>query len=422
MDLYSELAWRGMVYDTTEGLQEVLGTERVTAYVGFDPTAASLHVGSLMPVMALSRLQRAGHSPIALVGGGTGLIGDPSGRTAERILLSSDKVEHNVRGIRSQLERFLDFDTVPHSARLVNNAEWLSELSALAFLRDVGKFFTVNYMLAKESVKRRVESEDGISYTEFSYLLLQAYDFFVLQDRYGCNMQMGGSDQWGNITAGLDLIRKMGGARAHGLVLPLVTTAAGTKFGKTEAGAVWLDPGLTSPYEFQQFWLNVDDRDAGRYLRYFTFLSAPQIEELEQLSEREPERRHAQRQLAREVTRLVHGDAAVAEAEAAAEKLFGGDLTTMSVKELLQIFQSVPSCDLASIDSGWTIVELLIGAGVTASKGEAVRLVKGGGVYVNGRRVADEKARFQPEHAIEGRIFAIRKGKKDNYLVRLVPS
>jgi tyrosyl-tRNA synthetase len=422
MDLYGELAWRGMVYDTTEGLREVLATQSLTAYVGFDPTAASLHVGSLLPIMALARLQRSGHSPIALVGGGTGLIGDPSGRASERSLLSVDRVEDNVRGIRSQLERFLDFDPGPHSARLVNNVEWLAEMSALTFMRDVGKYFTVNYMLAKESVKRRVESEDGISYTEFSYLLLQAYDFLVLYDRYGCSMQMGGSDQWGNITAGLDLIRKLRGARAHGLVLPLVTTAAGTKFGKSEAGAVWLDPGLTSPYEFQQFWLNVDDRDAGRYLRYFTFMTAVQIEELERLSEREPERRHAQRQLAREVTRLVHGAAAVAEAEAAAEKLFGGDLSAMSVQELLQIFQSVPSCDLAAVDSGWSVAELLVGAGVTASKGEAVRLVKGGGVYVNGRRVADEKARFRPEEAIEGRIFAIRKGKKDNYLVRLVRS
>jgi tyrosyl-tRNA synthetase len=420
MDLYGELAWRGMVYDTTEGLQETLAAGRVTAYVGFDPTAASLHVGSLLPVMALARLQRCGHSPIALVGGGTGLIGDPSGKAIERALLSPEKVESNVRGIRSQLERFLDFNPGPHSARLVNNADWLGELSALAFMRDVGKYFTVNYMLAKESVKRRVESEDGISYTEFSYLLLQAYDFFVLHDRYGCDLQMGGSDQWGNITAGLDLIRKLRGARAHGLVLPLVTTAAGTKFGKTEAGTVWLDPDLTSPYEFYQFWFNVDDRDAGRYLRYFTFLDAPAIDELEQASEREPERRHTQRQLAREVTRLVHGPPAVAEAEAAAEKLFGGDLSSMSVKELLQIFQSVPSCDLAAVDTGWSVVELLVGAGITASKGEAARLVKGGGIYVNGLRVADEKARFGPDQAIEGQIFAIRKGKKDNYLLRLV--
>jgi tyrosyl-tRNA synthetase len=325
-----------------------------------------------------------------------------------------------VRGIRAQLERFLDFDPGPHTARLVNNAEWLGDLSALAFLRDVGKFFTVNYMLAKESVKRRVESEDGISYTEFSYLLLQAYDFLVLNERYGCSMQMGGSDQWGNITAGLDLIRKVRGARAHGLVLPLVTTAAGTKFGKTEAGAVWLDPSLTSPYEFYQFWLNVDDRDTVRYLRYFTFLDADAVGTLERAIESEPEKRHAQRELAREVTRLVHGATAVQEAEAAAAKLFGGDLTTLSVKELLQIFHSVPSCDLASVAEGWSIVELLVAAGVTASKGEAVRLVKGGGISVNGRRVGDEKARLSPEDAIEGRMFAVRKGKKDNYLIRLV--
>jgi len=420
MDLYSELAWRGMVYDTTEGLQELLSEQRLTAYAGFDPTAASLHVGSLLPVMALARLQRCGHSPIALVGGGTGLIGDPSGKTVERTLLDQDRVDVNVRGIRAQLERFLDFDPGPHTARLVNNAEWLGELSALAFLRDVGKFFTVNYMLAKESVKRRIEGEDGISYTEFSYLLLQAYDFLVLNERYGCSMQMGGSDQWGNITAGLDLIRKVRGARAHGLVLPLVTTAAGTKFGKTEAGAVWLDPSLTSPYEFYQFWLNVDDRDAVRYLKYFTFLDAQAVSELERASDAEPEKRHSQRELAREATRLVHGATAVQEAEAAAAKLFGGDLTTLSVKELLQIFHSVPSCDLASVDGGWSVVELLVAAGVTSSKGEAVRLVKGGGISVNGRRITDEKERFGPDDAIEGRMFAVRKGKKDNYLIRLV--
>src|SRR5262245_21045272 len=286
-DFVEDLEQRGLVHQmTAPELREEMNKERFTAYIGFDPTAASLHVGSLLPVMALARFQRSGHSPIALVGGGTGLIGDPSGKTVERSLLTPEQVDANVRGIRAQLERFLDFDRSTHSARLVNNHEWLGALSALEFMRDVGKYFTVNYMLAKESVKRRVESEDGISYTEFSYLLLQAYDFFVLHDRYGCDLQMGGSDQWGNLTAGLDLIRKIRGAKAHGLLLPLVTTAAGTKFGKTEAGVVWLDPELTSPYEFYQFWLNVDDRDAGRYLRYFTFLEAPAIDELEQASEK----------------------------------------------------------------------------------------------------------------------------------------
>ncbi|HEV8396691.1 MAG TPA: tyrosine--tRNA ligase [Vicinamibacterales bacterium] len=420
MDLYDELAWRGMVYDTTEGLREVIARESLTAYIGFDPTAASLHVGSLLQVMALARLQRCGHSPIALVGGGTGLIGDPSGKTVERSLLTSEQADVNVRGIRAQLERFLDFDRSAHSARLVNNHEWLGSLSALEFMRDVGKYFTVNYMLAKESVKRRVESEDGISYTEFSYLLLQSYDFLVLHDRFGCTLQMGGSDQWGNITAGLDLIRKLRGARAHGMVLPLVTSASGTKFGKTEAGTVWLDPALTTPYEFYQFWFNVDDRDAVRYLKFFTFLDAAAIAALEAASAKEPEKRHAQRELAREVTRLVHGDTAVHEAEAAAEKLFRGDLTAMSVTELLQIFPNVPSCDLAPVEAGWSVPELLTAAGVASSKSEAVRLVRGGGISLNGRRVADEKERVTRAQAIDGRIFVIRKGKRDNFLVRLV--
>jgi len=420
MDLYDELAWRGMVYDTTEGLREVIARERLTTYIGFDPTAASLHVGSLLPVMALARLQRCGHAPIALVGGGTGLIGDPSGKATERTLLNAEQVEHNVRGIRAQLERFLDFDHPTHAARLVNNHEWLGALGALEFMRDVGKYFTVNYMLAKESVKRRVESDDGISYTEFSYLLLQSYDFLVLHDRFGCSMQMGGSDQWGNITAGLDLIRKLRGVRAHGMVMPLVTTAAGTKFGKSEAGAVWLDGALTTPYEFYQFWFNVDDRDAVRYLKFFTFMDAATIAALEAEHARAPEKRDAQRELAREVTRLVHGADAVQQAEAAAEKLFRGDLSAMPVADLLQIFANVPSCDLPSADAGWTIPELLTTAGVASSRSEAVRLIKGGGISLNGNRVTDEKERVTSAQALEGSVFVIRKGKKDNFLLRVI--
>src|ERR1044071_9098218 len=338
MDLYDELAWRGMVYDATEGLREVLARETLTGYAGFDPTAASLHVGHLLPALTLARLQRCGHSPIAVVGGGTGLIGDPSGKSVERTLLTVEQVATNVSGIHKQLSRFLDFDTPRSPARLVNHADWLTRLSAMEFLRDVGKFFTVNAMLAKESVKRRIESEDGISYTEFSYSLLQAYDFLMLHDRFGCTLQLGGSDQWGNIVAGIDLIRRVRAAKAHGLVMPLLTTSSGAKFGKTESGAVWLDATLTSPYEFYQFWFNADDRDAGRYLKFFTFLDAPAIAALEAASAKEPEKRHAQRELAREVTRLVHGDAAVRDAEAAAEKLFRGDIAAMSVAELLQIF------------------------------------------------------------------------------------
>ena len=271
MDLYDELAWRGMVYDATEGLRDVLARETVTGYAGFDPTASSLHVGHLLPALSLARLQRQGHTPIAIVGGGTGLIGDPSGKNTERTLLTVEQVASNVDSIRGQLSRFLDFDTARNPARLVNNADWLTRMSAMEFLRDVGKFFTVNAMLAKESVKRRIESEDGISYTEFSYSLLQAYDFLMLHDRFGCTLQIGGSDQWGNIVAGIDLIRRVRTAKAHGLVMPLLTTSSGAKFGKTEGGAVWLDSELTSPYEFYQYWFNADDRDAARYLNSSRF-------------------------------------------------------------------------------------------------------------------------------------------------------
>jgi tyrosyl-tRNA synthetase len=420
MDLYDELAWRGMVYDTTEGLREVIARERLTAYIGFDPTAASLHVGSLLPVMALARLQRCGHTPIGLVGGGTGLIGDPSGKSAERTLMTVEQVDSNVAGIRAQLSRFLDFDAIGNPAQLVNNADWLTRLSAMEFLRDVGKYFTVNAMLAKESVKRRIEGEDGISYTEFSYSLLQAYDFLVLHERFGCTLQLGGSDQWGNIVAGIDLIRRVRGAKAHGLVMPLLTTASGAKFGKTEGGAVWLDAALTSPYEFYQFWFNADDRDAVRYLKFFTFLDREAIAALEATNASEPEKRHAQRELAREVTRLVHGTAAVAEAESAAEKLFRGDLSAMPVADLLQIFANVPSCDLPSTDAGWTIPELLTTAGVASSRSEAVRLIKGGGISLNGTRVTNEKERVTSAQALEGSVFVIRKGKKDNFLIRVI--
>ena len=419
MSLYDELKWRGLVYDATEGVREVLARERVVGYIGFDPTAASLHVGSLLVMMALAHMQRQGHAPIALVGGGTGLIGDPSGKTAERQLLTLDRVEENVEGIRSQLARFLDFDVAPNPARLVNNADWLTKLGAIEFMRDVGKHFTVNAMLAKESVRRRTESEDGISYTEFSYSLLQAYDYLVLHDRFGCTLQMGGSDQWGNITAGMDLIRRVRGGKAHGLVMPLVTTASGTKFGKTEAGTIWLDPALTTPYEFHQFWLNVDDRDAVKYLKCFTFLDEPRIGDLEVATAREPEQRHAQRTLAREVTQLVHGTAAVHEAESVAEKLFKGDLRSMSEGELLQVFSSVPSSQTPYRPEGWLVTDFLASNAVTGSKSEAVRLIKGGGVYINGQRVVDEKSRVSPEDAMHARYFVVRKGKKDNFLVRV---
>ena len=315
MGLLEELQWRGMLSASTEGLGELLDRERVTAYIGFDPTAASLHVGSLLTVMGLARLQRFGHVPIAIVGGGTGMIGDPSGKSQERVLLSADQVEANVAGIRGQLSRFLDFEAIENPARIVNNADWLGTIDVLSFLRDIGKHFTVNYMLQKESVSRRLGSEEGISYTEFSYLVLQAYDFLQLFDRYGCLLQMGGSDQWGNITAGIDLIRKLRAKKAHGLVWPLMTTASGAKFGKTEAGTVWLDPGLTSPFRFYQFWLNTDDRDVVSYLKSFTWLDALTIDALERCVAETPETREAQRTLAREVTAMVHGQTELARSE-----------------------------------------------------------------------------------------------------------
>jgi tyrosyl-tRNA synthetase len=420
MDLYGELEWRGLVYDATEGAREELARERVTGYIGFDPTAKSLHVGSLLVIMALAHMQRHGHSPIALVGGGTGLIGDPSGKTVERQLLTPEQVQANVEGIRAQLARFLDFDAArSNRAQLVNNGDWLTPLSAIDFMRDVGKHFTINAMLARESVRRRIESEDGISYTEFSYTLLQAYDYLVLHDRYSCTLQMGGSDQWGNITAGMDLIRRVRGRKAHGLVLPLVTTSAGTKFGKTEAGTIWLDPALTSPYEFYQFWLNSDDRDAVKYLKFFTFYDAARIADLEAAGAREPEKRHPQRALAQEVTRLVHGDAAVRDAEAAAAKLFRGDLATMSVGELMEVFANVPSTVVHAQPEGWKLVNLLTDVGLTSSNGEATRLIRSGGIYVNERRITDEKERLSTDQAIEGELFVVRKGKKDNFLIRI---
>src|SRR5262245_40769715 len=329
--LFEELSWRGMLSEATEGVRDALAAGSITGYIGFDPTADSLHAGSLLTVMGLARLQRCGGSPIAIVGGGTGMIGDPSGKSQERTLLSTEQIEANVAGIRRQLERFLDFDRPGNPARIVNNADWLAKFDLLGFLRDTGKYFTVNYMLQKESVNRRLESEDGISFTEFAYLLLQARDFLELFDRYKCTLQMGGTDQWGNITAGIDLVRKLRAQRVHGLVWPLMTTSSGAKFGKTEAGAVWLDPKRTSPFRFYQFWLNTDDRDVDRYLKCFTFMSREEIEALARATAERPQDREAQRALARRVTAVVHGDEQVQRAERAAQVLFGGSFDGVGV-------------------------------------------------------------------------------------------
>jgi tyrosyl-tRNA synthetase len=421
MTLFEEFEWRGMLYDATDGAREALAKEKVTAYIGFDPTASSLHVGSLLPIMALARLQRHGHSPIALVGGGTGMIGDPSGKSQERTLLSIEEIDTNVRGMRAQLERFLDFSAAPNAARMMNNADWLRRIGLLDFLRDTGKHFTVNYMLAKESVKRRLGSEEGISFTEFSYTLLQAHDYLHLHDTVNCTLQMGGSDQWGNITAGCDLVRKVRGAKVHGVVLPLVTTSAGTKFGKTEAGTVWLDPERTSPFKFYQFWLNADDRDVIKYLKFFTFLDRAMIEALEQATAASPEKREAQRTLAREVTALVHGGEAVTKAEQASAVLYGGGVAGMSTADLLMVFEDVPSVTLAvdRFRSGMANTELLVAAGVAASKGEAARLIKQGGVSVNDRKLSDERGSITLEESLNGALFVVRKGRRQTHLVRV---
>ena len=420
-DFFAELQWRGLISDSTHGAKEMLAREQVTAYCGFDPTAPSLHAGSLMQIMSLARLQRAGHSPIALLGGGTGLIGDPSGKTVERTLQSTDAVNANVRGIRSQLERFLDFNASTNPARLIDNGEWLNSMSAMEFLRDVGKYFTVNYLLAKESVKRRLESEEGISYTEFSYSLLQAYDFLVLHDRYSCRLQLGGSDQWGNIVAGSDLIRKLRGVQAHGVVTPLLCNPNGTKFGKTESGAVWLDAERTSPFRFYQFWLNTDDREVVSYLKFFTFMSAAEIGELDVETAQHPERRAAQRALAREVSALVHGVDHAARAERAAAVLFSGSLATASVDEILMVFDDVPSISVAeaSLTQGIGASDLAVKAGLAASKGEAGRLIKQGGLYVNDRRLTDERGQITKADAIGGSVIVLRKGQRERRIIRV---
>lgn len=409
--LLDELAWRGLLYQHTDGLAEALAARPVSVYCGFDPTASSMHVGSLVPVMGLMHLQRAGHKPLAVVGGGTGLIGDPSGKTTERQLNTLETVEENSRGLRKQLERFLDFSG-SNAAEMRNNADWLLPLGAIEFMREVGKHFTVNYMMAKESVQGRMES--GISYTEFSYMLLQAYDYRELFRRDGVTLQVGGSDQWGNITAGLELIRRTDGGEAHALTFPLVANSSGTKFGKTESGNVWLDPERTSPYKFYQFWINCEDRDAGRYLRFFTLLSRETIEELDAATLSQPQERAAQRELAREVTTRVHGSEAARIAEEVSRLLFAkGDPATLSNDALAALAAEVPFAEVDRLDNA---VDGLVALGLVASKGAAKRLIDQGGAQVNGRRTAT--ATDSPGEPLNGRYYLFRKGARDYGLIR----
>jgi len=422
-DVLDEVGWRGMLQDESEGVREHLGTGARTCYIGFDPTASSLHVGSLLQIMLLVHLQRAGHHPIALVGGGTGLIGDPSGKAAERTLLTKEEALANAEAIHRQLESFLDFESGSNPARMRNNLDWLGEERLVDFLRDVGKHFSVNAMLRKESVRRRLEDQDaGISFTEFSYQLLQAYDFLELCRREQCTVQAGGSDQWGNITAGIDLVRRATGTPVFGFVSPLVTTSAGTKFGKTEAGTVWLDAGRTSPFRFYQFWINIDDRDASAYLRYFTLLSRDSVEELEAALAAEPHQRAVHKALAEDVTRRVHGEDGVSRALRATDALFGGELDGLAADEIADIFAEVPSSAVGRTEfggEGKALVELLDETGVASSRGDARRSIEGGGIYVNNHRVEDPSESVTAERAIEGRYLVLRKGKKSYHLVEL---
>ncbi len=421
-NVFDEFNWRGLVYDYTEGLPEVLAEEKVTVYIGFDPTSNSLQVGNLLALMGLARMQRFGHTPIAVAGGGTGMIGDPSGKSQERQLLSYEQVEANVEAIKGQLAHFLDFEAKENPARIVNNADWLTTIPMMNFLRDVGKYFTVNYMMAKDSVKTRLEREEGISYAEFSYMLLQAYDFLQLFDHYGCMLQSGGSDQWGNITAGVELIRRVRGERAFGMVYPLVTSADGVKLGKTEQGAIYLDPERTSPYRYYQFWLNQQDADVIPYLKYFTWLTKADIAELEHAVAERPEQREAQRTLARELTRMTHGETALTNAEKAAQVLFGGELDGLSAADIADIFADVPSNALPKSvfeGPGMGIIELLAASGLAASKSEARRLVAAGGVYVNNVRVEGESRAVTLADAIEGQFTVLRSGKKKYHLVKV---
>jgi tyrosyl-tRNA synthetase len=422
MDILEELQWRGLVADCTDAQELAKRTSAgpLTLYCGFDPTADSLHVGSLVPLLGLRRFQRLGHRPIALAGGATGSIGDPSGKTEERQLLTREVLEHNRDCIKTQLARLLDFECGNQSALLLDNSTWTAPVSYLEFLRDIGKHFSVNQMVAKESVRARMEDrEAGISYTEFSYMLLQAFDFYVLRRDYDCQLQIGGSDQWGNITAGIDLVRKKLGQPAFGLTMPLILNSDGTKFGKTAAGAVWLDPARTSVYKFYQFWIRTDDRDVIRYLKFFTFLGQAEIAALEAEHTQNPGARSAHKALAKAVTDLLHGPEATAEAMRASEILFGGDLAGVSESTFNEIVGEVPtkSIERAGLDgTGKPLVELIVESGLCPSKGQARKDIEGGGVYLNNIREPNFQRAVTSKDLLFGKHLLLRKGKK-NYVV-----
>ena len=416
MHIFDELKERGLVFQTTdeEALRKALAEGNVSFYSGYDPTADSLHLGHLVPILVMKHLQLAGHKPYALVGGATGLIGDPSFKDTERSLQTKDTVEGWVRSIQAQVSRFLDFENGDNKAEMVNNYDWFSDISFIDFLRDVGKYFTVNYMMSKESVKKRIET--GISYTEFAYQIMQGYDFFELNRQYGVTLQIGGSDQWGNMTAGTELLRRKADKTAHVITVPLITDATGKKFGKSEGNAVWLNADKTSPYEMYQFWMNVMDADAVRFLKIFTLLPLDEIEEIGKQFEAAPHERLAQKILAREVVTFVHGEKAYKEALNITEQLFAGNIKNLSVKELKQGLRGVPNYQVKANDN-LNIIELLVTAGVVNSKRQAREDVQNGAIYVNGDRIQDLDYTLTDADKLENELTVIRRGKKKYFVL-----
>jgi tyrosyl-tRNA synthetase len=423
-DLLAELKWRGLIHQITDepALAKLLSDGPQTVYIGFDPTASSLHVGSMMQLMMLRRFQTYGHRPIALVGGATGMIGDPSGKSEERNLLSSEQLQANVEGVEQQMRRFLSFEG-DNAAILLNNFQWMKDYSYLEFLRDVGKNFPVGVMMGKESVRARLSSEAGLSYTEFSYMLLQAYDFVYLCRQHGCLIQAGGSDQWGNVTAGIDLSRRMLGKQVFGITAPLLLTSDGRKMGKTENGAIWLDCDRTSPYAFYQYWVNVADEDVMRCIAYLTEIEREEYDALAAATENDPGRRGAQKRLAEWMTRFVHGDGGLQAALTASKILFGGEIEDMDDAALNEIFADVPSQELSRGElegEGLWIVDALQQAGLVKSGGEARRAIKDGGVYVNNQRVSDVDRKLSAEDLASETVMVLRKGKRNYALLRFV--
>jgi len=423
MNPIEELRWRGMVQDMIPGTEEQLSKEMTAAYIGFDPTADSLHIGSLVPILLLVHLQKAGHKPIALVGGATGMVGDPSGKSEERNLLSEEELKKNAAGVKAQLEKFLDFNpSLSNAAEMANNYDWFKTISFIDFLRDAGKHITVNYMMSKDSVKKRIEADTGISYTEFAYQMMQGYDFYWLYKNKNCKLQMGGSDQWGNIVTGTELIRKKAGGEAFAFTCPLITKADGSKFGKTESGNIWLDPNRTSPYQFYQFWLNAGDEDAEKWIKIFTFLNQQEINSILDEHKKDAGNRILQKRLGAEATKFVHGEAALAEAIATTEKLFSNQNAPAESlsKEDLEDMEGVVMIDFAKqkITAGIDVVSFLAETTIFPSKGEARKTVQGGGVSINRKKVESTNFKIDNSLLLHDQYLLVQKGKKNHYLVK----